>query len=158
MDRFISSLMRPFVSWLQASVGILSGLGNVSGPARSQQQPRDSNSTLLLKIAVPVVAFHSSQHSFSFWNCPMFDHRKTRKPIPPRTQQLTIQSVVLGIGVLLFLQTILLVVLIFQQQGKSVEANTIPPDCIQQFGFNPKIPQSDGIDCPAAPISIAQKV
>jgi hypothetical protein len=88
----------------------------------------------------------------------MFDHSKNKTPILPKSQNITLQSVALGVGFLLMLQTILLVVLIFQQTGRSVEANRTPPDCIRLFGFNPNNPQSDSADCRPAPISIAQKV
>ena len=88
----------------------------------------------------------------------MFNQNDNKNPIPPRSQHIGFQNIALGVGFLVLLQTILLVLLIFQQQAKSLEAQSTPPDCIRQFGYNPKIPQSDGIDCSAAPISIAQKV
>ncbi len=88
----------------------------------------------------------------------MFDHSKNKTTILPEAQRATIQNVALGVGFLVLLQTILLVVLIFQQTGRSVEANNAPPDCIRQFGFNPERPQFDSSDCRPAPISIARKV
>lgn len=88
----------------------------------------------------------------------MFDHSKNKTPILPKSQNITIQSVALGVGFLLFLQTALLVALICQQTGRSVEAQHLPPDCVRLFGFNPETPQFDSSDCRPAPISIAQKV
>lgn len=88
----------------------------------------------------------------------MFDHNKTKKPIPPNSQHISVQSVALGVGVLLLLQTALLVALIFQQQGKGIEANNTPPDCIRLYGYNHRIPPTDLLECRPAPISIAQKV
>ena len=63
-----------------------------------------------------------------------------------------------GIAVLALLQIAILAVLFLREQGgEGAEATGSSPNCIREFGFNPKAPRNPDRDCRPAPVNITER-